>query len=184
MALIHGRGDRRYDLDGQPVGHVTPEEGPRPFGSSKPPPSAGKVSGRAGAGAQPAGGEAPAAAREIERRNREAKAARKAEHERREQAFAARHAALARGLTPESRPSQRAAWPAKRRPGLKASHAPRCRPSLRVGPRLRRPLPARLPEWAERPARTLDRAEPALTGRCRSVAFKKKRRVVPPPDEQ
>ena len=26
LALIHGRGDRRYDLDGQPVGSVTPEE--------------------------------------------------------------------------------------------------------------------------------------------------------------
>jgi len=26
LALIHGRGDRRYDLDGQPVGTVTPEE--------------------------------------------------------------------------------------------------------------------------------------------------------------
>ncbi|MCB1821403.1 MAG: ProQ/FinO family protein [Candidatus Competibacteraceae bacterium] len=26
LALIHGRGDRRYDLDGRPVGTVTPEE--------------------------------------------------------------------------------------------------------------------------------------------------------------
>ena len=26
LALLHGRGDRRYDLDGQPVGTVTPEE--------------------------------------------------------------------------------------------------------------------------------------------------------------
>jgi ProP effector len=26
LALIHGRGDRRYDLDGQPVGAVTVEE--------------------------------------------------------------------------------------------------------------------------------------------------------------
>jgi sRNA-binding protein len=26
LALIHGRGDRRYDLDGQPAGIVTPEE--------------------------------------------------------------------------------------------------------------------------------------------------------------
>ena len=26
LALLHHRGDRRYDLDGQPVGTVTPEE--------------------------------------------------------------------------------------------------------------------------------------------------------------
>ena len=26
LALIHGRGDRRYDLDGEPVGSVTLEE--------------------------------------------------------------------------------------------------------------------------------------------------------------
>jgi len=26
LALVHGRGDRRYDLDGHPAGTVTPEE--------------------------------------------------------------------------------------------------------------------------------------------------------------
>ena len=103
LALLHHRGDRRYDLDGQPVGTVTVEERAE---------AARLLEASTRRGQDKAARvrthkeleEKRRQQREIERRNREAKAARKAEHERIQQEIAARKAALiAQGITPESR---------------------------------------------------------------------------------
>ncbi len=103
LALIHGRGDRRYDLDGQPVGSVTPEERAEALRFLEASTQRGQA--KAARVREHLALEAKRQQqREIERRNREAKAARKAEHERREQEITARKAALlAQGIVPESR---------------------------------------------------------------------------------
>jgi sRNA-binding protein len=94
LALIHGRGDRRYDLNGQPAGTVTLEE-------------------RAKSGSMPT----KAASRDA------SKAARKAEHERVQQEIAARKAALiAQGITPESRSERKRRL--AREAAKRAAHGP------------------------------------------------------------
>jgi sRNA-binding protein len=203
LALIHGRGDRRYDLDGQPVGTVTPEE---------------RAEAQKRLDASTQRGQAKAVRvrehqereekrrhqREIERKNREAKAARKAEHARIQQEIAARKAALlAQGITPESRSERkrRLAREAAER-AARRSQAPRPtpdRPPKRAGP-APAPRPERLPERAGpapaprpeprpvRPEPTPDepatrppyRVEPEPAKPLPPVAFRKKRRFVPP----
>jgi len=103
LALIHGRGDRRYDLNGQPTGIVTPEE--RAEAQKRLDASTKRGQDRAErVRTHKELEEKRRQQREIERKNREAKAARKAEHERIQQEIAARKAALiAQGITPESR---------------------------------------------------------------------------------
>ena len=82
LALLHDRGDRRYDLDGQPVGTRTPRlSGRKPLGSWKPPPSAAKPKAAQVRSTRPWRRSA-SQQRASERRSREAKAARKAEYER------------------------------------------------------------------------------------------------------
>ena len=188
LALIHGRGDRRYDLDGQPVGHVTPEERAEAVRLLEASTQRGQAKAE-----QVRTHKALEAKRqqqrEIERRNREAKAARKAEYARVQQEIAARKAALlAQGLTPESRAERKrrlAREAAARSKGQPRAEVPAVfeRRSLSSPPPLATRPPARLPAWAERPARPLDRPEPAPDRPLPSVEFKKKRRVVPPPDE-
>ena len=103
LALIHGRGDRRYDLDGQPAGAVTPEERAEALQRLEASTQRGQAKA-ARVREHQEREEKRRKQREIERRNREAKAARKAEHERIQQEIAARKAALiAQGITPESR---------------------------------------------------------------------------------
>ena len=103
LALVHGRGDRRYDLDGRPAGDVTPEE--REEALKRLAASTKRGQDRAARVREhEAREEKRRQQREIERKNREAKAARKAEHARVQQEIAARKAALiAQGITPESR---------------------------------------------------------------------------------
>ena len=103
LALIHGRGDHRYDLDGQPVGTVTPEE--RTEAQKRLDTSTKRGQDKAARVREHQERESQwKKQREIERKNREAKAARKAEHERIQREIAARKAALiAQGITPESR---------------------------------------------------------------------------------
>ena len=188
LALLHHRGDRRYDLDGQPVGTVTPEERAEAARLL----AASTQRGQAQAErvrTHKALEEQRRQQRERERRNREAKAARKAEHARVQQEIAARKAALlAQGLTPESR-SER-----KRRLARAAAARSKVQPRAEPPAVFERRSPAsppppaacpsaRLPEWAERPARRLDRPEPAPDRPLPRVEFRKKRRVVPP-DEQ
>ena len=188
LALIHGRGDRRYDLDGQPVGTVTEAdraEAARLLEASTHRGQAKAERVRAHQEQE----EKRRQQREIERRNREAKAARKAEHERIQQEIAARKAALiAQGITPESR-SER-----KRRLAREATeHAARKaqgprpvpdRPAVQGFPRPA-PRPARdETDMAEYPARTPDPTAPAPDRPMPQVEFRKKRRVVLAPDER
>ncbi|HRZ07835.1 MAG TPA: ProQ/FinO family protein [Candidatus Competibacteraceae bacterium] len=81
LALLHHRGDRRYDLDGQPVGTVTEAdraEAARLLEASTQRGQAKVERVRTHKKRE----DKHRQQREIERRNREAKAARKAEHER------------------------------------------------------------------------------------------------------
>ncbi len=204
LALVHGRGDRRYDLDGRPVGTVTPEE---------------REEAQKRLDASTRRGQAKAARvrehrereekrkkqREIERRNREAKAARRAEHARVQQEIAARKAALiAQGITPESRSERKrrlareaAERAARRHQGPRPAQGQGPAPGRPAGDASQRPAPR--PPWdqpepaqrferpterVERPARAPERAEPAPDRPAPQVEFRKKRRVVPPPDER
>lgn len=133
LALLHQRGDRRYDLDGQPVGTVTAAEraaAARLLEASRQRQQAKAEQLRTHQVRE----EARRKQRAEEQRRREEKARRKAEHARRLQEAAARKAA--RGPPAVSRDPRPAPYPAT--PG-----APPAQP---------------------RP----------------SVAFKKKRRIIPP----
>ncbi len=198
LALIHGRGDHRYDLDGQPAGTVTPEE--RAEAQKQLDASMKRGQDRAERVRTHQEREAQRKKqREIERKNREAKAARKAEHERVQREIAARKAALiAQGITPESRSerkrrlvreaAERAARrhqgpkPAPDRPAGEASQRPAPRPARDMtGPERRVERPT---DRDERSTRAPEHAEPAPDRSMPPVAFRKKRRVVPPPDEK
>ena len=177
--MIHHRGDRRYDLDGQPVGTVTVEE---------------RLEAARLLEASTRRGQDKAARvrthkeleekrrqqREIERRNREAKAARKAEHERIQQEIAARKAALiAQGITPESRAER------KRRLAREAAARSPSRPRAEIPAVFeRRPsTPPPPPKSYAGPSEQIpNRAEPAPAKPIPQVEFRKKRRI-PPPDE-
>ena len=103
LALLHHRGDRRYDLDGQPAGTVTDAdraEAARLLDASTQRGQAKAEQVRT----HKAREEKRRQQRAEEQRRREEKARRKAEHTRVQQEIAARKAALiAQGITPESR---------------------------------------------------------------------------------
>ena len=187
LALLHHRGDRRYDLDGQPAGLVTEAE---------------RLEAARLLEASTRRGQTKAARvrthqeleekrrrqREIERRNREAKAARKAEHERIQQEIAARKAALiAQGITPESRAERkrRLAREAAARAARKVQgpNPPFDRPAGHAipSPELR---PVRAEPTPDEPAaRPPYRVEPEPAKPMPPVAFRKKRRFVPPDEK-
>ncbi len=188
LALIHGRGDRRYDLNGQPAGTVTPEE--RAEAQKRLDASTKRGQDQAErVRTHKEREEKRRQQREIERKNREAKAARKAEHERVQQEIAARKAALiAQGITPESRSERkrRLAREAAER-AARGHQGPKPAADRPVGQEFagstrRSPRDATGP--APRPKRPTDRAEPAPDRPMPQVAFRKKRRIVPPPDEK
>ncbi|MEI2804511.1 MAG: ProQ/FINO family protein [Albidovulum sp.] len=195
LALVHGRGDRRYDLDGRPAGDVTPEE--REEALKRLAASTRRGQDKAARVREHEEREAKRKQqREIERKNREAKAARRAEHARVQQEIAARKAALiAQGITPESRSERkrRLAREAAERAARKArgpgpAQGPGPAPDRPAGQAMPRPEPPR-PPWdppmpAERPARAPDRVEPEPARPAPQVEFRKKRRFVPPPDER
>ena len=178
LALVHGRGDRRYDLDGRPAGDVTPEERAEALKRLEASTRRGQDKA-ARVREHEAREEKRRQQREIERKNREAKAARKAEHARVQQEIAARKAALiAQGITPESRSERkrRLAREAAERAARKAQGQGLPRPE---------PRPARdAPRSDEPPARPPDHAEPEPAKPLPQVEFRKKRRFVPPPDER
>ena len=191
LALLHHRGDRRYDLDGQPVGTVTVEERAEAARLLAASTQRGQTKA-AQVRVHQEREEKRQKQREMERRNREAKAARKAEHERIQQEIAARKAALiAQGITPESRAERkrRLAREAAER-AVRRSQAPRPapdRPPERAGP-APAPRPERLPDRAgpvpaPRPERLPDRADPAPAPSMPHVEFRKKRRIVPPDEK-
>ena len=172
LALIHGRGDRRYDLDGQPVGTVTPEERAEAAQRLEASRQRGQTKAERVRLHQERE-EKRRQQRELERRNREAKAARKAEHERREQEIAARKAALiAQGIVPESR--------AERKRRLVQTSRAGARPSATPKPAFDRPLAVPNPG----PNRPLDRTEPAPAQPLPPVEFRKKRQIVPPDEKE
>ncbi len=188
LALIHGRGDRRYDLNGQPAGTVTPEE--RAEAQKRLDASTKRGQDQAErVRTHKEQEEKRRQQREIERKNREAKAARKAEHERVQQEIAARKAALiAQGITPESRSERkrRLAREAAER-AARGHQGPKPAADRPVGQGFARPMP-RPPGDAtaqdQHPERLMERAEPAPNRPMPQVAFKKKRRIVPPTDER
>lgn len=167
LALLHGRGDRRYDLDGQPAGTVTVEE--RVTAAQRLAASQQRQQAKAERVRTHQAREAQRRQqREIERRHREEKARRKAEHERRQQEIAARKAALlAQGIVPESRAE------CKRRLAREAANRA-VRGPHGSQPTLNRPSADAIP----RPERQPDRAASALS--MPHVEFRKKRRIVPP----
>lgn len=197
LALIHGRGDHRYDLDGHPVGTVTPEE--REAAQKRLDASTKRGQDRAERiRTHKEREEKRKKQREIERKNREAKAARKAEHARVQQEIAARKAALiAQGIAPESRSERKrrlareaAERAARKAQGPRPADRSAGETSQRLAPRPPKDVtgPAQRPEWPtdrdERPERAPEHAEPAPDRSMPQVAFRKKRRFVPPPDEK
>ena len=183
LALLHGRGDRRYDLDGQPAGTVTPEERTEAARRLEASTQRGQAKA-AQVRVHKEREEKRRQQREIERRNREAKAARKAEHERIQQEIAARKAALiAQGIAPESRSERqrRLAREAAERAARKAQ--PRPAPDRPAGQGFPRPAPRPArdePIPAEPVARPPHRVEPEPARPAPQVEFRKKRRIVPP----
>ena len=125
LALSHGRGDRRYELDSQLVGSVTPEE----RAEAQQRLEASTQRGQAKAARVREHNEWEEQRRQQcarARRHREAKAARKAEHERRQQEIAARKAALAaQGILVESRVVSRPHPPTRRRTSRADAGSPR-----------------------------------------------------------
>ena len=172
LALIHGKGDRRYDLDGQPVGAVTVEErteATQRLAASTQQKQAKTKQIRIHQERE----EKRRQQRELERRNREAKAARKAENLRRREEAAARKAALiAQGIVPE----------------------PRSKPRYRPGPFSSKPRPQAPTESKTipnpppaspdvRPVRPPDLIGPSPAKPMPQVEYKKRRFVTPPTDE-
>ena len=202
LALVHGRGDRRYDLDGQPVGTVTMEE--RAEAQKRLDASTKRGQDKAErVRTNKEREEKRRQQREIERKNREAKAARKAEYERIQQEIAARKAALiAQGITPESRSERKrrlareAAERAARGPHdqtvSRDTTSARLRP--RTGPLPAQPGPpksaAAQPTPGRPPASPNERSEQPPDQACSPatkpmppVEFRRKRRIVPPNEE-
>lgn len=186
LALIHHRGDGRYNLDGVAVGTVTPEERAEAIQrlAAATQRDQAKIEQIRMHRAQE---EKRRQQREIERKNREAKAERRAAEQRRQQEHAARKAALeAQGIPVESRSERKrrlireaaARAEARTRPmmfgeqRLSASQPPSIpSPSLVLSPAPAPPHQANRPTLALRPKTET----PAI-----EVVFKKRRRVVPP----
>ena len=188
LALLHHRGDRRYDLDGQPVGTVTDAdraEAARWLDASTQRGQAKAEQVRT----HKAREEKRRQQRAEEQRRREEKARRKAEHERVQQEIAARKAALiAQGITPESRSERkrRLAREAAER-AARRSQAPRPTVDRPAGQGFPRPAPRPArdeTDMAEHLARTPDRDAPAPDRPMPQVEFRKKRRLLPPSDEE
>ena len=170
LALIHGRGDRRYDLDGQPVGTVTDAD--RAEAAQLLEASTQRRQAKAEhVRLHQAREEKRQKQREMERRNREAKAARKAENLRRREEAAARKAALiAQGIVPEPRSKPR------HRPGPFSSQP---RPQA---PTESKTTPGQPPVSSNRrPVRPPDPIDPSPAKPLPQVQYKK-RRFVPPSD--
>ncbi|MBK8751711.1 MAG: hypothetical protein IPL99_08700 [Candidatus Competibacteraceae bacterium] len=173
LALIHGRGDRRYDLDGQPVGIVTDAD--RAEAAQQLEASTQRRQAKAEqVRIHQAREEKRQKQREMERRNREAKAARKAENLRRMEEAAARKAALiAQGIVPEPRSKHRprsGPFPPKPRPQAPAE--PKTTPGpLPASPD---PRPVRPPD----PTRPTRPTRPSPAKPLPQVEYKK-RKVIP-----
>ncbi|MBS1247950.1 MAG: ProQ activator of osmoprotectant transporter prop [Proteobacteria bacterium] len=170
LALLHHRGDRRYDLDGQPAGTVTEAERAEAARLLEISTQRGQTKAEQVRTHQ-AREEKRRKQRAEEQRRREEKARRKAEHERREQEIAARKAALiAQGITPESRSEQKRRLAQRSRSGF--------RPPAASKPTVDRQPVAPAP--APRPERLPERPGPASAPAMPPVEFRKKRRFVPP----
>jgi len=172
LALIHHRGNHRYDLQGNVAGAVTPEERAAALQRL----DASTQRGQAKAErvrTHKAREEKRKKQREIERKNREAKAARKAEYERVQRESAARKAALAaQGIVLETRGERkrRLIREAAERAARRARAAPAALPSRPETPHPQNPA-SQPPDLRPTP-----NAEPPQV----AVTFRKRRRVVPP----
>ena len=179
LASIHGRGDRRYDLDGQPAGTVTEAERAEAARLLEASTQRGQTKAEQ-VRTHKAREEKHRKQRAEEQRRREEKDRRKAEHERREQEIAARKAALiAQGITPEFRSEQ------KGRLAREAAARSKVQPRAETPAVFERRPPAPPPKpYAGPSARMPDRPEPAPAQPLPPVAFRKKRWFVPPDGNQ
>ena len=177
LALIHHRGNHRYDLHGNVVGAVTPEERAEAIRRLDASTQRGQAKAERVRTHQ-AREEKRKKQREIERRNREAKAARKAAHELKMREIVAHKEALeAQGINVETRGERKrrlireaAERAARRAPAAPASTPLQPRPEV---PQSQNPAPQH-PDLRLKP-----KTEPPQI----AVAFKKRRRVVPPTGE-
>lgn len=172
LALIHHRGNHRYDLQGNVAGAVTPEERAEAIRRLETSTQRGQAKAER-VRTHREREEKRKKQREIERQNREAKAARKAEHERRQQEIDARKAALAaQGIVLETRGERkrRLIWEAAERAARRAPEGPAPRPPRPEAPQSQNP--------ASQPPnlRPTPNAEPHEV----AVTFKKRRLIVPP----
>ena len=191
LALIHHRGNRRYDLDGQPVGTVTDADRAEAARRLEVSTQRGQTQAEQ-VRTHKAREEKRRQQRAEEQRRREEKARRKAEHERVQQEIAARKAALiTQGITPESRSERKrrlareAAERAARRsqaPSPTVDRPPE-RPGPAPAPRPERPPDRAGPVPAPRPERPPDRPVPVPAPSMPHVEFRKKRRFVPPDEK-
>ena len=175
LALIHHRGNHRYDLHGNAVGTVTPEERADAIRRLDASTQRGQATAER-VRTHKAREEKRKRQREIEQKNREAKAARKADHERVQQEIAARKAALAaQGIVLETRGERkrRLIREAAERAARRARAAPAALQSRPETPHSQNPAPQTLN------LRLTPNAEPPQV----AVAFKKRRRIVPPTGE-
>ncbi|MBK8753021.1 MAG: hypothetical protein IPL99_15970 [Candidatus Competibacteraceae bacterium] len=173
LALLHHRGDRRYDLDGQPVGTVTDAD--RVEAAQQLEASTQRRQAKAEhVRIHQAREEKRQKQREMERRNREAKAARKAENLRRMEEAATRKAALiAQGIVPEPRSK-----PHRHRP---SPFPPKPRPQAPSESKTASRPPPTDPN--PRPVRPPDPTSPSQAKPMPQVEFKKKRRIVSPDEK-
>lgn len=167
LALAHGRGDRRYDLEGNPAGTVTPEERAEALKKL----AASTERGQAKAErvrTHKEREEQRRKQREIERKNREAKAARKAAHELKMQEVAVRKAALeAQGIQVESRSERKRRLIREAAERAQQHHTQRPIQSSRPDPQ---------PGAIQRPKLSL---KPKPDAQTVAVEFKKRRRFNP-----
>ena len=174
LALIHHRGNHRYDLHGNVAGAVTPEERAAAIQRLDASTQRGQAKAERVRTHQERE-EKRKKQREIERKNREAKAARKAEYERVQREIAARKAALAaQGIVLETRGERkrRLIREAAERAARRAPVAPAALPSRPETPHAQNPA-SQPPDLRPTP-----NAEPPQV----AVTFKK-RRIVPPDEK-
>ncbi len=186
LALIHHKGDRRYSLDGLAVGTVTPEERAHAMQHLAAATERGQVKAQ-NIRTHQEREEKRRRQREIERKNREAKAARRAAEQRRQQEHAARRAALeAQGITVESRSErkQRLIREAAARADARSRSKPtEQRPSAAQSPATPAPATAPTPPALCQADRSPLALRPKTKTPTVEVTFKKRRRIVPPTDE-
>ena len=190
LALVHHHGDWRYNLEGQPISVVTPEERAEDLKRMELPTKRAQIQAER-IKTHHAQEQKRRQQREIERKNREAKAERRAAEQRRQQENAAHKAALeAQGIKVESRSERkrrliREAAEQGTHPQARAQRRSSGKPTPVVRPLSSDPhdqaMPSPTPTFPTHadlaPSPRSTPATPTF-----AVTFKKKRRIINPED--